>query len=135
LPTTQKNQPLKELESTTHSSKRSVYLKASQGAEEGLDLEQSFLGRDPPEPICTISTHHGWAQHLEEGSEDTHFPIILLSNKPYIPLSSTAHNLHIIRNWGILYPSNTKEIRKNFLQNRIPAPQIVPKFVLTPSPT
>jgi hypothetical protein len=28
----------------------------AKGAEEGLDLEQSFLERDPSEPICMIST-------------------------------------------------------------------------------
>jgi hypothetical protein len=33
--------------------------RANQEVEEGFDLEQSFLGRDPPEPIYTISTHHG----------------------------------------------------------------------------
>jgi len=64
--------------------------RASQGAEEGLDLEQISLGRDPPEPICTISTHHGWVQHLKEGSKDTRFSIMCLSNKAHVSLSRTT---------------------------------------------
>jgi len=50
------------------------------------------------------------------------------SNKAHVPLSRTTQNLHIIRNRGILRTSNTKENRKRFLQNRIPAPKIMPEL-------
>jgi len=51
-------------------------------------------------------------QHLEEGSKDTQFPTMRLSNKAHVPLSRTAQNLYIIRNGGILHLSNIKEIKK-----------------------
>jgi len=44
--------------------------RARKGTKGGLDLEQTSLGRDPPKPICTTSTHNGRVQHLEEGSKD-----------------------------------------------------------------
>jgi hypothetical protein len=108
--------------------------RSDQGAEEWLDLEQSFLGRDPPKPICTISSHNGWVWHLEEGSKDIHFSIMRFFNKAHVPLRRTAQNLHIIRNWGILHTSNTNEIRKSFLQNRISALQIMLNFCPNPIP-
>jgi len=72
--------------------------RASQGAKEWLDLEQTSFGRDPPKPIFTTSSHNNWVQHLEKRSKNIHFSIMGLSRKAHVPLIGTMQKLHILHN-------------------------------------
>jgi hypothetical protein len=96
-----KSRPWRSL-SPPHTLPREITtIRASQGFEERLDLEQTFFGRDPLEPMCTISTHVDWVEHLKKESKDIHFPIMCLSHKAHVSLTRTAQNFPIIHNWGI----------------------------------
>jgi hypothetical protein len=52
-----KSHPRRSLSPPHTLPRETTTIRASQGFEERLGLEQTFLGRDPLEPIRTISTH------------------------------------------------------------------------------
>jgi hypothetical protein len=80
----------------------------SQGVNEGLDLEQTFFGGDPPQLVFAASAHFDWMQHLEERNKNIHLPIVSLPGEAHVQLVGIAQKLQIICNNSVLNMGNTK---------------------------